>query len=584
MLKRLSLVCAFIVVSLGGATHGVGSIYSDWVIGRSRPVIYWDMDTNNGLYATDLAPLGAPTASTTGERTFNASYSGAGPNPATGYPYMAPSNIALTLDGTNDTIVNQGISGNTLPDAGVGTSAYSAGVWFNSSVAYNTKIHSYVLGRGETYPNAAKWDSVGVGGTAGFTGKLFYFNGNDSSPVVYSGSRTLNADTWYHALFVRDGNTVQGYLNGVLEFSGTAAWYGGSNPGNKIVFGGRGDYFSSSGNSPYLCLTGRVDEAAVWGRALTAREAALAYQSALSSYAVSILESSPAAYWRLNETAGDNLARDTSGNGKHQTLGTGVSPYVTRSGAPPDVGPQWAYAVRSGLRLGGFENTNYAPTIPIGRTGNTDNDYALVVHSGTPSVVVPDDQYTVEAWIRPSNTTNYGLVGYIFHRRDFDGTSGFGDALGMGGTYNVPPNNPPPGALFYYNGTTSTWDSTPTILVPDQWYHVAFVRNGSNISVYLDGELELAATSAVSGTFDQGTWVFGGRSDSALPPNDHLKWPGNIDEIAIFGRALSQEEIRAHFNAALVPEPAAWILLAMGVAAVAGWRWRKVILDLGFWI
>ena len=162
-------------------------------------------------------------------------------------------------------------------------------------------------------------------------------------------------------------------------------------------------------------------------------------------------------------------------------------------------------------------------------------------------------------------------MGYIFHRRDFDGTSGFGDALGMGGTYQA---GAPAGALFYYNRDTETaiWAQNPTILQPNQWYHVAFVRQGDAIRVYIDGQLEFSAIYPLpSGTnFDQGTWVFGGRSDG-----NFLKWPGNIDEVAIFGRALSQQEILAHFNAALVPEPSTCLLMALGGLFLLGFGGRS---------
>lgn len=571
MFSRLFVAIACAGVALLPAPRVLaGSVYSASVINQTQPVIYWDMDTFGGNFATDLSPFGSPTAATTGEKTFNAVFSGAGPNPTGGFPSMNLNNIALTVDGNQDTIVNQGTAGNTLPGAGVGTTAYSAQVWFNSSVAFNTRTHSYVLGRGETYPNSSPWDCVAVGGTAGYTGTLFYYNGQDGSPAIVPGTHTLIPNTWYHLLFVRNGNTVQGYLNGVLEFSGTAAWPGGANPGDKITFGGRADYFAAG--KGHLTFQGRVDEAAVWDRALSAQEAAQLYQSALPTYVATVLRDGPAAYWRLNETAGDNLARDMTLNGKHQTLGSGLAPAVTRSGSPPDVGPQRSATARIGLPLGGLGDVNFAPTIPIGRMGYTDDDYALFVHSGASAVVVPDSTYTVEAWVRPSNTTTYGLVGYLFHRRDIDGTSGFGDALGMGGTYNVPPNNAPPGALFYFDGTTSTWDATPTILVPNQWYHVAYVRDGSNIRVYLDGELELTATAPVSGVFDQGTWVFGGRSDT-----NTLKWPGNVDEVAIYGRVLSQNEIRLHFIAAVVPEPSSWVLLVLGGLGLAGYSKRKKV-------
>lgn len=456
--------------------------------------------------------------------------------------------------------------------AGVSPTAYSVQVWFKQE-SLSTEFPTYVFSRanGVIGDDTYLRDSLGIGsGKYGTVAKKMFFW--DGVGVISSTSpQAVEAGKWYHFVYIRNGDYFTTYLNGKQDIPWTyRPWRTttGDNNGERLGIGVRPDK-----PDPFMSIRGWYDEAAVWNRVLTPQEVRSLYMAAFPDYPAAVLQSGPAAYWRLNELAGDNLAYDISGNGRDQTLGNGQAPKVTRTGQPPDVGPRPTDTARNGARLGGFEPINYAPTIPIGIAGYTDNDYALVVHSTAP-VNVPDTQYTVEAWIRPSNTTTYGPVGYIFHRRDFDGSGLFGDALGMGGTYNVPPNNPPAGALFYYNKDVekSVWAANPTILQPNQWYHVAFVRDGDTIWVYLDGQLEFTATFPLpSGTnFDQGTWVFGGRSDYNV-----LKWPGNIDEIAIYGRALSQAEIFAHFNAALVPEPSGWLLLALGAFALVSFRVRK---------
>ncbi len=67
-----------------------------------------------------------------------------------------------------------------------------------------------------------------------------------------------------------------------------------------------------------------------------------------------------------------------------------------------------------------------------------------------------------------------------------------------------------------------------------EWKHLLLSKSGSNVRVYLDGELEICARDVGVGAFQD--MFFGGRSD-----NDS-NWEGRLDEIAVFGRALGPEE------------------------------------------
>jgi hypothetical protein len=66
------------------------------------------------------------------------------------------------------------------------------------------------------------------------------------------------------------------------------------------------------------------------------------------------------------------------------------------------------------------------------------------------------------------------------------------------------------------------------------WQHIALVRKGGKVLVYLNGALDLeAAAPAVNIP----ALFLGGRSDNTD------NWEGRLDEIAVFGKALSSEEI-----------------------------------------
>ncbi len=82
-----------------------------------------------------------------------------------------------------------------------------------------------------------------------------------------------------------------------------------------------------------------------------------------------------------------------------------------------------------------------------------------------------------------------------------------------------------------------------TVIESKTWNHVALVRDGSRVAVYLNGNTapEIAGEAAPDKSRD----VFlGGRSDK------EATFEGRIDEVAIYDRALSPQEIRRHYELA----------------------------------
>ncbi|MEO1971789.1 MAG: LamG domain-containing protein, partial [Pirellulaceae bacterium] len=69
-----------------------------------------------------------------------------------------------------------------------------------------------------------------------------------------------------------------------------------------------------------------------------------------------------------------------------------------------------------------------------------------------------------------------------------------------------------------------------------QWYHVTLVRNKEEVTVYLNGKSEIAAR--VSRTSIIPDMFIGGRSDN------QSNWEGRIDEVAVFDRVLTPNEIK----------------------------------------
>ena len=126
----------------------------------------------------------------------------------------------------------------------------------------------YIFLRGADRAEDAPGDHLGIGGTEKTTtaGRLFFSNG-DVPREVLAGTTEIRLKTWNHVVTVRHGKTVTVYLTGNTppEISGEAA------PGppagvEQLFIGGR--------NDSRFNFEGKIDEVAVYNRALTGREVA----------------------------------------------------------------------------------------------------------------------------------------------------------------------------------------------------------------------------------------------------------------------------------------------------------------------
>jgi hypothetical protein len=120
-----------------------------------------------------------------------------------------------------------------------------------------------------------------------------------------------------------------------------------------------------------------------------------------------------------------------------------------------------------------------------------------------------------------------------------------------------------------------------------QWYMITVTGNNGIINFYRDG-LNMATVDVSSydygnkGNGDNLNLSFGGRpnpSNTNLNPNGLLTldhpWIGNLDDIKIYNRALSANEVQTLYATESVPETSALSLLAVGLGGLAMLRCRR---------
>jgi hypothetical protein len=148
--------------------------------------------------------------------------------------------------------------------AGLGE-RYSVLMWlWNGMPNDGRDVSGWFFSRDHNHGLGPFGDHLGIGGKSGNTGRLVFFHGDDATKTT-AGNAVIPRWQWQHVVLVRDGQTVRVYLNGQLEIETKAA---ATFPAGfeQCFFGGRSDNDSN--------WEGRLDEIAVFNRALTAKEVA----------------------------------------------------------------------------------------------------------------------------------------------------------------------------------------------------------------------------------------------------------------------------------------------------------------------
>jgi hypothetical protein len=199
--------------------------------------------------------------------------------------------------------------------------------------------------------------------------------------------------------------------------------------------------------------------------------------------------------------------------------------------------------------LPGFEADNKAAS--FSGIDKAPGDDRLTAALPTPG----SGDYTLELWLyntRDLSQPNSPAVSGYFYSRPGTPSAGNaqpGDHLGIGGVESSPRDK-----LFFYNGQSLV--SGRTTLAINAWHHIALVRSGDDMKVYLDGEVanpEISTTAAKN--FNASQIVLGTRSDGFGP------FQGRLDEVAVFDVVLAPAQIQAHFNAAKAGAPARDVIL-----------------------
>ncbi|MEH1014351.1 beta-N-acetylglucosaminidase domain-containing protein [Micromonospora sp. CPCC 206060] len=220
------------------------------------------------------------------------------------------------------------------------------------------------------------------------------------------------------------------------------------------------------------------------------------------SYPDLVAGAKPAGYWRLGDAVGSGTAVDSSEAGQHGTYLGGA-----RAGA-------------EGVLTGDGAGDLSAGYIEVPRSQRTNLNGSFTLEAWVKlDVLAPSPgQAVIESYIGPA-TNGYALrvSGGVLQAWSL-GAPGQGHGVVSGRTQ----------------------------LTPNRWHHVAATFDGSQLTVYLDGVADNSTATVVAPGSGTASIKLGGRGDDT---NQRLQ--GDLDETAIYDRALTAAELQEHYLSGL---------------------------------
>ncbi|MBK6750529.1 MAG: hypothetical protein IPG67_11090 [Acidobacteria bacterium] len=163
----------------------------------------------------------------------------------------------------------------------------------------------------------------------------------------------------------------------------------------------------------------------------------------------------------------------------------------------------------------------------VGQAFNLDGDGDYAQVSTTSALPVGASARTVELWFKaPATPGESGLFQY--------GTPSGGQMFGLITSSNAP------GRLYFYGHSADL--AASTVIQPDTWYHGAVTYDGTTVKIYINGQLENSGAIGLNTVIDTTGITIGYRPGGS-------SWTGQIDEPALYDRALSDSEIAAIYSA-----------------------------------
>jgi hypothetical protein len=449
----------------------------------------------------------------------------------------ASSNLgkAIQFNGTNSVEMAIGV---VLPNT------FTQEAWIFSTSGADNAYHGF-LGNTAASTNAPTRSAC-----------MYVFNGNtlhggfgDGTAFYYYITQpgVIAPNTWYHVAQTFDGTTLKCYVNGVQVPLASVV----NNPAGKTPAATPVKSLGKLDNN----FVGTIDEVRMWNTVRTP-----AQLQADMNKGVPVNSTGLVAYWKLDEGIGTSTYDIKQG-----TIGTLIgSPVWVASTAP--IGGAFTWSPSYGLNNSNSASviasppytTTYTATVTDGTSGcavsgttvvtvfdipgkaivlDGTNDYVKVADNA--SLDFGSNDFTIETWtLKKANSsgyTNSGIVG----KWNTGAIAGTNEWI-LNNTVSGSDNKP---AFWIESGNTIHQLNGTTVMNIGEWYHLAIVRKGTLMSMYVNGVLNASITIPAGTVLNNvgRDMLMGAYQFNAGNPTIYSSV--TIDELRIWNRAVCLDEM-----------------------------------------
>lgn len=366
------------------------------------------------------------------------------------------------------------------------------------------------------------------------------------TPSAISTTTTGYTNQWIHLAATYDGATKKIFLNGV-EKAAAAQTGAMSTSGAQLLNIGRKVGY------PTLVFNGSIDEVRIYNRSLSADEILAQYNAGYGRYIQNFTQTGIGGAGAYNYTW---FATNTTGSqNSTQTVGYTINkavPILTMSNTTNNINTSglvlyMPFSEGSGANVtedkSGYGNNGTQHGTNL--TGNSTSGWTSSGKYGSGLQFDGVNDYVAAGNASSLNITDGTIIGWIYSPSDLNANNVLASKVKTTsdagwGLYLRKLNTVPYSVALWLGGTIQIQGATD---LRGGWHQLAATKNGNDYVVYVDGNSVGTHTGSYTFTTTN-ILIFGAFDSSALTAFAN----GTIDEVRIYNRALSADEIKMQYN------------------------------------